>query len=56
MTLMRGFSRVDETGKIVIPSNIGREVGLKAGQLIELKVAGTQQAQYLVVHKRETAR
>lgn len=56
MTLMRSFTKVDDKGKIAIPSNISREAGLKAGQLVELKIAGPQRAQYVVIHKRERAR
>lgn len=56
MTLMRAFSKVDEKGKITIPSNIKREVDLKPGQLIEIKVQGSKQAQYIVVRKQKTAR
>lgn len=56
MTLMRAFSKVDDQGKITIPSNIKREVDLKPGQLVEIKVQGPKQDQYIVVHKRESAR
>lgn len=56
MTLMRGFAKVDEKRKIAIPSNICREAGLEAGQLVELKINGPQGAQYLIVHKRGSAR
>ena len=40
MTLMRGFAKVDEEGKVKIPDNVRLAAGLKAGQLVELKVAG----------------
>lgn len=56
MTLMRSFSKVDEKGKILIPNNIRRETGLKPGQLVEVKISGPVQAQYIVIHKREKAR
>lgn len=56
MTLMRAFSKIDEEGRISIPDNIRREVGLKPGQLVEIKVQGTVQAQYVVIHKRKAAR
>lgn len=56
LTLMRGFSKVDEEGRITIPNNIRREVELKAGQLVEVKVAGAGQAQYVVIHKRKQVR
>jgi len=56
MTLMRGFSRVDEEGAIQIPENIRREAGLKTGQLVELKVTGASKAKSVLVSKREAAR
>lgn len=56
VTMMRVFSKVDEKGKITIPSNVKREMDLKPGQLVEIKVQGPKQAQYIVVHKRKAAR
>lgn len=56
MALMRVFSKVDKEGKISIPSNIRQEVGLKDGQLVEIKVTGTNNAQYIVIHPRKQAR
>lgn len=56
MTLMRAFSKVDEQGRISIPGNIRREAGLKSGQLVEVKIQGSKQSQYIVVHKRKAAR
>lgn len=53
---MRAFARVDPDGKIAIPSNIRREVGLKAGQLVELKVVGASKKKNLLVSLRESAR
>ena len=56
MTLMRGFSRVEEGGKIPIPKNIRRETGLGKGQLVEIKVQGTQNQQFIIIKKRRDAR
>ena len=56
MALMRAFARVDKEGKIPIPSNIRREVDLKEGQLVEIKLAGTNRAHHIVINKRESAR
>lgn len=53
MTLMRGFAKVDEQGRIAIPDNIRRQIGLEVGQTAEFKVAGPQKSQYLVLHKRD---
>ena len=40
MTLMRVLSKVDEKGKIPLPSNIRLAAGLKPGQLVELRIVG----------------
>jgi len=56
MGLMRGFAKVDDEGKISIPGNIRREVGLKEGQMVEIKVSGPNRAQFIVIHKRQSAR
>ena len=56
MALMRGFSRVDEQGKIAIPSNIRRVVKLEKGQLLEVKVQGPNNGPYLIINKRKGAR
>lgn len=56
MALMRGFSRVDEEGKIAIPSNIRREVKLQPGQLVEVKVQGSALAQFITIKPRKAAR
>ena len=53
MALMRTFAKVDKQGKISIPGNIRREVDLKEGQLVEIKVSGPNRAQFIVIHKRE---
>ena len=53
---MRAFAKVDTEGKIAIPHNIRREVGLKAGQLVELKVVGASRKKNLLVSTRESAR
>jgi len=56
MTLMRAFAKVDKEGKIPIPNNIRREADLKEGQLVELKVSGPSQGQFIVIHKRQNPR
>jgi len=56
MALIRAFSRVDQEGKVVVPANVRREVGLKPGQLVELKVVGASKAKQLLVSKRDAAR
>lgn len=54
--LMRAFAKVDADGKLAIPNNIRREVGLKAGQLVELKVVGVSKKKQLLLSARESAR
>lgn len=54
--LMRAFGKVDANGKLSIPNNIRREVGLKAGQLVELKVVGASKKKQLLLSARESAR
>jgi len=56
MTLMRGFSRVDEQGKVAIPSNIQRAVKLEKGELLEIKVQGPNNGPYLIISKRKAGR
>ena len=56
MTLMRAFSKVDEGGKIAIPRNIQREVGLKEGQLVELKIVGASAKKSILITARKSAR
>jgi len=56
MALIRGFSKVEEEGRIAIPSNICRAAKLEKGQLLEIKVQGPNNGPYLVVNKRKAAR
>ena len=56
MALMRAFTKVDKEGKISIPNHIRREVDLKEGQRVEIKVSGPNRAQYIVIHKRQSVR
>ena len=54
--LMRAFAKMDTDGKLSIPNNIRREVGLKVGQLVELKVVGASKKKQLLLSARESAR
>ncbi len=54
--LLRAFARVEADGKLSIPKNIRSEVGLKAGQLVELKVVGASTKKNLLVSPRANAR
>lgn len=56
MPLMRAFTKVDKEGKIPIPNNVRRQVDLKEGQLVEIKVSGPNRARYVVIHKRQGAK
>ena len=42
MALMRVFARVDKDGKVAIPGNVSRKVGLKPGQMVEVKTLGNK--------------
>ncbi|MBA2124238.1 hypothetical protein B9J78_04805 [bacterium Unc6] len=53
MTLMRAFSRVDKDGKIKLPGNIQREVELKEGQLVELKIVGASAKKAFLLQEEE---
>jgi len=54
--LMRGFSKVDEEGRIPIPKNMRRETRLKPGQLVEIKVQGPAVKPFLIINSRKKAR
>lgn len=54
--LLRAFAKMDAGGKLSIPNSIRREVGLKAGQLVELKVVGASKKKQLLLSARESAR
>lgn len=56
MTLMRGFARVDEEGKISIPKNIAREAELKPGTVVELKIIGASKVKNILLSKRKNFR
>jgi len=56
MALMRGFSKVDEDGRIAIPKNIRREAGFEEGQVVEIKLQGPDIAQYITVKRRKAVR
>ena len=50
--LMRAIARVEADGKLSIPNNIRRQVGLKPGQLVELKVVGVSKKKRLLLSTR----
>lgn len=60
MALMRGYARMDGEGRIAIPSNIRREVGLQPDQVLEIKVTGARNhfsnAQFMVISKTRIRR
>ena len=54
MALMRGFSKVDENGRITIPEDIARFTGLYPGStanMIVLRIKGTARFPHLVIHR-----
>jgi len=51
---MRGFSKVDEEGRITIPDDIAKFSGIYPGQrvyLIVLRIKGTGRFPHLVIHR-----
>lgn len=57
MALMRGFSKVDDNGRITIPDDIARFTGLYPGEtanMIVLRIKGTSRFPHLVIHKPRT--
>lgn len=56
MALMKGFSRVDEEGRIAIPKNIRREAGFKHKKLVEIKVHGAGSSRHITIKASPGAR
>ena len=57
MALMRGFSKVDEEGKITMPDEIARFTGLYPGStanMIVLRIKETARFPHLVIHRPRT--
>jgi len=53
MSLIRCFSKVDEEGKIAIPSHIRRKSGISVGSLVEVKVIRIKDSSrwpHIIVH------
>lgn len=58
MPLLKGFSEIDQDGKLSIPSNIRREAGLSLGNPAEIKVVrikGSTRWPYLIVYHPQSA-
>jgi len=56
MALMRGFSKVDEEGRITIPDEIARFSKLYPGSTVDmvvLRIKGTSRFPHLVIHTPE---
>ena len=56
MTLVRVHVVMDKKNKIAIPLGIGKELNVKPGEKLELKVTGIKKARKLIVSKPETGR
>jgi len=56
VTLLRQLSRVDDKGKVAISDGIRRQMGLKPGNLVELKLLGIPGARKIVMSKLEQPR
>jgi hypothetical protein len=53
MSLLRTFAKVDHEGKISLPTNIQREMGMREGQLLELKINGSGKRKTLLIVPRD---
>ena len=51
MTLVRVFSKLDEKNKITIPRGIRKELKIRPGEKLELKVVGLNKARKLLITK-----
>jgi bifunctional DNA-binding transcriptional regulator/antitoxin component of YhaV-PrlF toxin-antitoxin module len=47
------FAKVDHEGKISLPTNIQREMGMHEGQLLELKISGSGKSKTLIIVPRD---
>jgi bifunctional DNA-binding transcriptional regulator/antitoxin component of YhaV-PrlF toxin-antitoxin module len=56
MTIIRAFCKIDEQGKIPIPTNVRTQARLKPGQIVEIKLTGAGKAKNLVISQRENSR
>jgi len=52
--LMRALARVEADGRLSIPDNIRRRLGLRAGHLVELKVVGGSGKKRLLLSTRKS--
>ncbi len=56
MALLKVVATIEKDGKITLPGNIRRAVGLKQGQVVELKIVGTGIAKKILLASRKRAR
>jgi bifunctional DNA-binding transcriptional regulator/antitoxin component of YhaV-PrlF toxin-antitoxin module len=56
MALLKVVATIEKDGKITLPGNIRRAVGLKQGQVVELKIVGTGVAKKILLASRKRAR
>jgi bifunctional DNA-binding transcriptional regulator/antitoxin component of YhaV-PrlF toxin-antitoxin module len=56
MPLVRAFAKVDKQRRLSIPGNIYREMGLKPGELLELKILGPNKAPKMIASKKRISR
>jgi len=54
MSLIRVITKMDKEGRIRIPLNIRKEMGLRAGQVFAIKVSGSNPAHSLVIRKQDS--
>lgn len=54
--LLRVYSKMDGKNKITLPRGIRRELNIRPGEKLELKVAGIKNARKLLVSKQNSRR
>ncbi len=56
MALLRVYSRMDAKSKITLPPGIRKELDVRPGEKLELKVVGINKARKLLICKTKSGR
>jgi bifunctional DNA-binding transcriptional regulator/antitoxin component of YhaV-PrlF toxin-antitoxin module len=51
---VRALARVDAEGRVALPTNIRRSLGLKQNQVLELRTVGTGRGRRLMIEPRNS--
>ena len=55
MPLVRTYSKIDEEGRIHLPSNVRRMTGIAPGERVEIRLQGPHQRPWIVIHRRASS-